>query len=107
MWVKAIILGIIEGLEFLPVSSTGHLIIFSEMLKFNSILENVFNIVIQMGAIFSVVLYFWREIFPKDLSKPALGEFCGLWSKVVVASIPAAVTYLNLKMRLINIYLIP
>ena len=90
LWIKALILGIIEGLtEFLPVSSTGHLIIVSDMLKFNPQFDNVFNIVIQMGAILSVVIYFWKDIVPKNFSKKELRSFADLWFKVVIASIPA------------------
>lgn len=96
IWIKALILGIIEGLtEFLPVSSTGHLIIVSDMLKFNPEFDNVFNIVIQMGAILSVVLYFWKDIFPKDFSKAELATFTDLWLKVVIASIPAVLIALK------------
>lgn len=96
IWIKALILGIIEGLtEFLPVSSTGHLIIVSDMLKFNPEFDNVFNIVIQMGAILSVVIYFWKDIFPRDFSKKELSSFTDLWLKVVIASIPAVLIALK------------
>ncbi len=61
---KAIILGIIEGMtEFFPVSSTGHLIVFGDLLKFNNIPQNVFEITIQLGAIFAVVVVYQKKLF--------------------------------------------
>lgn len=96
MWIKALILGIIEGLtEFLPVSSTGHLIIFSNMLSLRPEFDNVFNIVIQMGAILSVVFYFWKEILPKEYTKSGIRDFTGLWSKVIIATVPAVLLALK------------
>ena len=70
MIIKAIILGIIEGLtEFLPVSSTGHLIIANQFFSFEGSFEAMFDIVIQFGAILAVVVYFRKEIFPSGLIK--------------------------------------
>lgn len=96
--VKVIILGVVEGLtEFLPVSSTGHLIIVSKYLSLDGKFNDVFNIVIQSGAIFSVILYFWKKVLPPiprkddDSSKNKLRKYILLWSKVVVAIIPAGV----------------
>ena len=61
---KAALLGIVEGLtEFLPVSSTGHLVIFGEIIKFNNGVRqefiDMFNMVIQLGAILSVIVIYW------------------------------------------------
>ena len=68
MIIKAIVLGIIEGLtEFLPVSSTGHLIIANRFFSFEGSFEAMFDIVIQFGAILAVVVYFRKEIFPSGL----------------------------------------
>lgn len=90
--IKAIILGIIEGLtEFLPVSSTGHLIIANKFLSFQGDFANVFNIVIQAGAIFAVIIYFRDKVFPKFDSKEHITEYVSLWSKVVVGIIPAGI----------------
>ena len=90
--IKAIILGIIEGLtEFLPVSSTGHLIIANRFLNFEGEFANLFSIVIQTGAIFAVILYFKDKVFPKFDSKVHRKEYFLLWSKVIVGIIPAGV----------------
>lgn len=93
MFLKAIILGIIEGLtEFLPVSSTGHLIIVGEYLKFaDERFSNVFNFVIQMGAILAVVLFFRDKLFPKPGNREQSKKVFNLWVKVAVGCIPAGI----------------
>ncbi|MFZ5968086.1 MAG: undecaprenyl-diphosphate phosphatase [Bacillota bacterium] len=92
MILKAIILGIIEGLtEFLPVSSTGHLIIASKYIDFTGEFANVFNIAIQVGAIFAVILYFKDKIFPKANNIRQARSVFRLWMKVLVGFIPAAI----------------
>lgn len=93
MILKAIILGIIEGLtEFLPVSSTGHLIIVGEYLKFaNESFSNVFNFVIQMGAILAVVIFFREKLFPKPGHRKQSKQVFNLWLKVAVGCIPAGI----------------
>ncbi len=89
--INAILLGILEGLtEFLPVSSTGHLILFGKLLQFDGDFSKVFDVVIQIGAIFAVIIYFWRDLLPKNLEKENVNSFVSLWSKVVVGVIPAA-----------------
>ncbi len=89
--IKAILLGILEGLtEFLPVSSTGHLILLKDLIAFDGHFSNVFSVVIQMGAILSVVVYFFKDLIPRSTKREDLSDFFGLWSKVVVGIIPAA-----------------
>lgn len=96
--IKVIILGIVEGLtEFLPVSSTGHLILMSRFMSLEGQFNDMFNIVIQSGAILAVIVYFWKKIFPpfpkkNDLkSMDKFKNYINLWLKVVVAIIPAGV----------------
>lgn len=91
-WWKAVILGVIEGLtEFLPVSSTGHLIAAQDLLKFSDEHE-VFAVVIQLGAILAVVAYFSRRFVTLTANlcrrDPAAWRFV---ATLVIASLPAAV----------------
>ena len=101
--IKAILYGILEGItEWLPVSSTGHLILLEEILPLNVAPElgaafaveyfSMFEVVIQLGAILAVVVTFFGKLNPFAPSKSALekkGTWL-LWAKVVVASVPAA-----------------
>ena len=91
--ITAFFLGIIEGLtEFLPVSSTGHLIIAGRWLTFSDpVFENMFNIVIQFGAILAVVFYFWNDIFPFTRDREKNRRTWKLWGLILVAFLPAAV----------------
>src|SRR5574337_12592 len=91
-FIKAIILGIIEGItEWLPISSTGHLILADEFM-------NMFNVVIQLGAILAVVVIYFKKLNPFDNTKTARETQLTwqLWLKVVIACIPAAVIGLPL-----------
>lgn len=95
---KVIFLGIVEGItEWLPISSTGHMLLVDEFLKLNvsESFKEVFFIVIQLGAILAVILIFWKKMFPfqwKDKNQPVIKkDIFSLWFKVVVACIPGAV----------------
>jgi undecaprenyl-diphosphatase len=91
---KAIILGIVEGItEFLPISSTGHLIIVNQFLDFKGDFAKMFDIVIQLGAILSVVVYFWRRIYPfgSGSSVEQRKEIWATWKKVITGVLPAIV----------------
>lgn len=95
---KAVLFGIVEGItEWLPVSSTGHMIILDEFINLDCTPEflEMFLVVIQLGAIMAVVLLFWNKIFPfqfKDKLKPVIEmDKIMLWLKIVVACIPAAI----------------
>jgi len=90
--IKAIILGIVEGAtEFLPVSSTGHLILLEQWLplKGSPGFAETFMIVIQLPAIFAVMLYFRERLFPFHRDADFLAT-CRLWIKIIVAFYPAA-----------------
>lgn len=91
-WLTAIILGIVEGLtEFLPVSSTGHLLVTEKLLQLDDTRWHAFTIVIQLGAILSVVAVYWRKFWqvllglPRD---PAARRFTAM---IIVAFIPAGI----------------
>ncbi len=95
---KAVLFGIVEGItEWLPVSSTGHMIILDEFIRLDCTPEfwEMFLVVIQLGAIMAVVILFWNKIFPfqfRDKSRPVIEmDKIMLWLKIVVACIPAAV----------------
>lgn len=99
---KAILFGIVEGItEWLPVSSTGHLILLDEFVKLkvyadgvqNEAFMEMFNVVIQLGAILAVVLLFFHKLNPFSTKKDTLQkkDTWQLWFKVVVAVIPSAV----------------
>ncbi len=103
---KAILYGIVEGItEWLPVSSTGHMILLNEFVKMDVSPDfwNMFLVVIQLGAIIAVVILFWSRIFPFDFSENARKEHdvirkdvLKLWEKIIVACIPAVVVGLPL-----------
>lgn len=101
--IKAFIFGVVEGItEWLPVSSTGHLILLDEFLKLNvapslggefaSEYMSMFEVVIQLGAILAVMVLFFRKLNPFATSKSTVEKKSTwvLWLKVLVASIPAA-----------------
>ena len=95
---KVIFLGIVEGItEWLPISSTGHMLLVDEFLKMNMTddFKEMFFVVIQLGAILAVVVLYWKRMFPfqfKDKTKPVIQkDIFSLWFKVVVACIPGAI----------------
>ncbi len=111
-FIKTIVLGIIQGItEWLPISSTGHLLLFDELLPLKSVtteFRDLFMVVIQFGSILAVVVLFWRKLWP--FGKQAGGEKTDLknttpgvapakkvnsawllWAKVLVAAVPAGV----------------
>lgn len=93
-FIYAIILGIVEGItEFLPISSTGHLIIVGEFFSFPEPFATTFDIVIQLGAILSVVVYFFERLNPfgKQLQEVKRNEVFNTWKKTLVAVTPAIV----------------
>ena len=124
-WLKVIFLGIVEGItEWLPISSTGHLILVDEFVKLHQseAFMEMFNVVIQLGAILAVVVLYWEKLWPFHTKKTATGSnwfkkeptnnsmkmvqtFCNnycymdkivLWFKIVLACVPAMIVGLPL-----------
>jgi len=93
---KVIVLGIVEGFtEWLPISSTGHMILVDEIIHLNqpSAFKNMFLVVIQLGAILAVLVLYFDKLNPFSVrKKPAQNQATlVLWSKIILACIPAAV----------------
>lgn len=93
--IKVIILGIVEGItEWLPVSSTGHLILVGDVLKpsMSDAFMEMFNVVIQLGAIMAVVVLYFHKLNPFSPTKTQKQKMLTwqMWIKVVIASVPAA-----------------
>lgn len=103
---KAVLFGVVEGItEWLPISSTGHLILVEQFVKLQEVSPEfwgMFQVVIQLGAILAVVLLYWNKIWPITKNKKEAMKQEGilsyfnkdimiLWMKILVACIPAAV----------------
>ena len=90
--VKAAIMGIVEGLtEFLPISSTGHLILAGALLGFDDDKAKVFDIAIQTGAIFAVILVYWQKIRSTLVALPTEKQAQQFVLNVFIAFVPAVV----------------
>ena len=95
----AAVLGIVEGItEWLPVSSTGHMILVNQFMSFSDAeFQSMFLVVVQLGAIMAVVVLFWSKLWPFQFTRRPRGEsfikwdVMKLWLKIAVASIPAAI----------------
>lgn len=89
---KALLMGVVEGLtEFLPISSTGHLVLVGSLIEFDDERAKVFDIAIQSGAIFAVVLVFWAKIKNTFLSLPRSRTAQRLTINVCIAFVPAVI----------------
>lgn len=94
-YIKAIIYGIIEGIsEWLPISSTGHLILLEGLLTLDCAKQlgdsyrAMFDVVIQLGAVLAVLVIYWKNLYPFGKGKKGV---LGLWGRLILATIPAAV----------------
>lgn len=92
---KAALFGLVEGItEWLPISSTGHMILLDEFVKLNVSQEfwDMFLVVIQLGAILAVVVLFWNKIFPFDFKSKNIirKDVFTMWFKIIAACLPAA-----------------
>ncbi|MCP4618454.1 MAG: undecaprenyl-diphosphatase, partial [Bradyrhizobium sp.] len=98
----AILLGIVEGItEFLPVSSTGHLILASELLGYDAATWAMFNVVIQLGAILAVVVLYWRTFWAVASGLLRMNPVSWRFTRnLLVAFIPAAVIGLALHSKI-------
>src|SRR5690554_1580966 len=93
---KAVLWGIVEGItEWLPISSTGHMILLDELIRLNvsESFKEMFLVVIQLGAIMAVVLLYFHKLnpFSPRKSKQSRKETINLWCKVIVGVLPAAI----------------
>lgn len=93
---KSIILGIIEGItEWLPISSTGHMILVDQFLQLNmsGAFKEMYFVVIQLGAIMAVVALYWERIFPFDFKSKEIvkKDIFIMWVKIFIACVPAAI----------------
>lgn len=90
-----VILGIVEGMtEFLPVSSTGHMILVEKFIGNGNLSKNFmesFLIIVQLGAILAVVIYFWKDLTPFVKEKNQFISRIRLWTKVIIGVLPAAI----------------
>lgn len=94
--IKAIILGVVEGItEWLPISSTGHMILVDEFIKLDVSPEflEMFLVVIQLGAILAVVFLYWKKLIPFDYKNhwKVKNDVFSMWFKIIVACVPAAI----------------
>lgn len=96
-WWKVVILGIVEGLtEFLPISSTGHLLIVSKLIRFENSIGGTFEIFIQLGAILAVVGFYLRDLLQQAQAIRTDAGVQRFWLAILVAFLPAAVVGLIL-----------
>jgi undecaprenyl-diphosphatase len=88
---RAILLGIVEGVtEFLPISSTGHLLVAERLVGFNDPTGGTFAIAIQLGAVFAVLLYYGRDLIAEARAFPHDAVIRRFWLAIVIAFLPAA-----------------
>jgi undecaprenyl-diphosphatase len=97
-WWEVVTLGVVEGLtEFLPISSTAHLLIAADLLRFPSSIGGTFEIFIQLGAILAVILYYARDLAAQARAVPASPLARRFWLGILIAFIPAAIVGLALR----------
>ncbi len=97
----SVLFGFVEGItEWLPISSTGHMILLEEFVKFQNVSDgffDMFDVVIQLGAIMAVVVLYWKQIMPFKITKTHAikleidKDIFTMWFKILVACVPAAV----------------
>ncbi len=89
---SSLILGVVEGLtEFLPISSTGHLIIVNEWFSFGESFTTLFNVVIQLGAILAVVVLFFKKLSPFKKDHIETKKTWDIWKRTIIGVVPALI----------------
>lgn len=97
-WWQVVALGVIEGVtEFLPISSTGHLLVASNLLGFQGSIGGTFEIFIQLGAILAVAGYYARDLLAQARAFPTSAETRRFWTSILIAFLPAAIVGLLLR----------
>lgn len=94
LYIKAAVLAALEGItEFLPISSTGHMILVDQWMKLSADqhFTDAFIVIIQLPAVLSVVVYFWKDLWPFPIDADERLSRLQLWLKIVIATMPAAV----------------
>ena len=91
-WIKVVLLGIVEGItEFLPISSTGHLVVAAAFLELrDSLSGGTFEIFIQVGAVAAVLVYYRMDLWNQALATRSSAEVRRMWLAILVAFVPAA-----------------
>ncbi len=107
--IKSILLGIVEGItEWLPISSTGHLILFNEIwpLNVSGDFWDMFSVVIQLGAIMAVIVLFFKKLNPIAPSKQREEKkrTWQLWAKILIASVPVAIVGIPVDMLITGLF---
>jgi len=95
LFVYILILSVVQGItEFLPVSSTGHMILVDQFINPQNVSKNfkdAFLVIVQFGSILSVLVYFWKDINPLVKDKKIMKEKFTLWTKILVGILPAGI----------------
>ena len=94
VFLRAILLGVVQGItEFIPISSTGHMIIVEAFLSLTD--DRAFNVafmvIIQLPSILAVVVYFWRDLWPFGKAAEERAHVVRLWQRILVALVPAVI----------------
>jgi undecaprenyl-diphosphatase len=97
-WGTVVVLGVVEGLtEFLPISSTAHLLLVADLMGFQGSIGGTFEIFIQLGAIIAVIAYYARDLIGQARALPISSSARRFWLAIVIAFVPAAVVGLVLR----------
>jgi undecaprenyl-diphosphatase len=97
-WLKTVLLGIVEGVtEFLPISSTGHLLVASQLLRFSESMGGTFEVFIQFGAVLAVLGFYAGDLFRQARALPSHPPTRRFWLAIGLAFLPAAVAGLVLR----------